>query len=360
MWYKIFDFNNIFEEKSYAWQLLKSGWEIPFTNVEWLANSGDFVKKGDCIMTCDVDNDYYRQNPRNGDVTIYDKKLYFNAPSDGFLYVKSNRKYGFRCQKNLEICAIYDTKEECVNNSKYNDVNIFTKDYSKYRKVYTPQRVISGDKITDYTILTGKKYWDGVHYESSTKIYLHPSIKKNDKLAIKITSWLCLTEDFWFSSFGGNSINGTSSFIYLNEDYTVDIVADSVHCLVRYDTSLPDFIKFREISGDFSIYFHQTTDDNKITLAGCPEIVHGDFECARCRLTKFENVPYYIGGDFIAKSNKISSFVGMPKYIGGCFNIANNEFDDAAWEYAKENIDGEFCDYNIANNKFVKYRKELY
>ena len=59
------------------------------------------------------------------------------------------------------------------------------------------------------------------------------------------------------------------------------------------------------------------------------------------------------------KNNSITSFVGVPKKIEGCFNFANNDFTDEAWEYAKDNIDGEFADYNHNGNKFIKYRKGL-
>ncbi len=347
MWYKIFDFN-IFEEKSYPYQLLKGGWSLPFINVKWQANNGDFVKKGECIMTCEVNNSYYRQNPRNGDITIYDKKMFFYAPSEGFLYVKDNRKNDFECKKSIEICSIHETKSEYEVYANIFENSIFKKDYSCYIKVGTPYRLIDGEKITDYDISTS-------HKSTFIKVYLHPSIKETDELAIKITSWLCITNEIDVFSFGMNK-NGMNSFIYINEDYSIDVIADSITLRL----SLPHYITFREVSGDFKMYRYKTDSDNEITLKGCPNIVHGDFECSKCGLTKFENVPTYVGGDFIAKTNSISSFVGMPKYIGGCFNIANNEFDDAAWEYAKENIDGEFCDYNIANNKFVKYRKELY
>ena len=50
----------------------------------------------------------------------------------------------------------------------------------------------------------------------------------------------------------------------------------------------------------------------------------------------------------------------MPSYIKGVFDFSDNELTDEAWEYAKENIDGEFVDYRLSNNYFVKYRSELY
>lgn len=78
------------------------------------------------------------------------------------------------------------------------------------------------------------------------------------------------------------------------------------------------------------------------------------------KLDTFEGCPNRVFGDFICKNENVSSFVGMPNFIGGIFDISNNILDDNAWDYAKEHIDAEFGDYKISNNKFVKYRKELY
>ena len=38
--------------------------------------------------------------------------------------------------------------------------------------------------------------------------------------------------------------------------------------------------------------------------------------------------------------------------LGISFDISNNELTDEAWDYAKDNIEGEFGDYNIKKNLF--------
>lgn len=363
-WYKILDFD-IFEDGSYPHQLLSAGWSIPFINVKWKVSNGDFVKKGDCLFTCEVNNAYYqRQIVGNAsfqkytglkDPVIYDGLCVFNSPSDGYVFSKPNRHIDYMCKKSLEICAICDTKEQALLYEKYAYTNLYIGNYSSYKQLNIPIRILRDGKVyKDYTIVTAESYWNGRQDYRRQKLFCHPSLKIWDKKLIKITNWLFLTNDIT-----AYSIFSDTTF-YINEDYSIDVKADQMHILVRNEHSLPEFIQFREILGSFYIYFHQTDNDDLITLKGCPNIVHGDFECSRCRLTSFEYAPHYIGGDFIAKTNKLSSFVNMPQYIGGCFNIANNEFDDAAWEYARDNIEGEFCDYNISNNRFVKYRKELY
>ena len=51
----------------------------------------------------------------------------------------------------------------------------------------------------------------------------------------------------------------------------------------------------------------------------------------------------------------------MPNYIGGIFDFSNNNLDDAAWDYIKNTIDGEFGDYKgTKTNKFYKYYNNLY
>lgn len=41
MWYKIFDFN-IFEKKSYPYQLIKYDWGLPLIDIDWKVCVGDF------------------------------------------------------------------------------------------------------------------------------------------------------------------------------------------------------------------------------------------------------------------------------------------------------------------------------
>lgn len=329
IWFNVFDFN-VFEKDSYPWQLINGGYAMPLNNIVWKVNNGSFVKKGECLFSCTIYSTYYSNSPEAVKELVKYGDILFNAPKDGFFYTRLLNFSSFNCQKNMELCAIYNTKEEYDTASVY-DFSLTKNEYKSYTKIKTEYR---------------------------KEIYAHPSIK-TDATVKSIVKWLTENKDNTYGSYGWSEINGTDSTFYINEDLTIDVFADSFSTLIRNDESLPNYIQFNKINGDFSIYFYQTNNDNNITLKGCPRIVTGNFECSRCRLTKFEYMPEYIGRDCIAKTNNISSFVGMPKYIGGCFNIANNDFTDEAWEYAKENIDAEFRDYNISRNKFVKYRKEL-
>ena len=147
---------------------------------------------------------------------------------------------------------------------------------------------------------------------------------------------------------------------FVSKDYIIDVEPgnESVWqglnnpnkgiCVLVEGKSMPKYIKFGEaivsrftISSDkWDFSTEKWVKLKKInTLKGCPNRVFGDFIC---------------------KNENISSFIGMPNFIGGIFDMSNNILDDNAWDYAKEHIDAEFGDYKISNNKFVKYRKELY
>ena len=329
MWYKIFDFN-IFNEDSYIYQMIKGGYEIPMISVEWKFNNGDYVKAGDILFVCVVNNDFYK-NSQGRFFTLYDEICTFCSPVDGFLYRTPDKTVSFRLRKNTPICAVYETIEEYDNALKYAKNGININDYKDY-------------------LLFKEKY--------RVKIHCHPSINTKNKKLKSIVSWL-FTKDNIYGSYGKNEQNGFVSYFYINNDFSIDCIVDSFSCLVRKDKSLPDYITFRNVSGDFKISFIEISDDDIVSLNGCPEIVYGTFDCSRCHLINFEHTPRYIGEDFIIKRNKLTSFIGMPNYIGGCFNFANNELTDEAWEYCRDNIDGEFCDYNHNGNKFIKYRKGL-
>lgn len=127
----------------------------------------------------------------------------------------------------------------------------------------------------------------------------------------------------------------------------VDVIFDGeyVHCLINGELNtaypsvgcrkqIPSFVKFGTVECDFTLM-----ESNDGTLIGSPRFINGNFNCSGIGL---------------------NSFIGMPSYINGVFDISHNELTDKAWEYAKENIDGEFGVHNIFDNKFIKYQKELY
>lgn len=138
---------------------------------------------------------------------------------------------------------------------------------------------------------------------------------------------------------------------------------------------LPNYIHFGKVEGNViftnrgwsseknrtSGYQGGVIEPHKIkSLKGCPRIVGGNFKAENIGINSLIGCPQRIEGDFIVKKNAIKSFEGMPQYIGKLFDISNNELTDEAWDYAKDNIDGEFGDYNIKKNLFIKYRKELF
>lgn len=199
-------------------------------------------------------------------------------------------------------------------------------------------------------------------------------VKKDFPNKQSILNWLC-----------GDFFRSTGLAIYVNENGIIDAVEDKTlrlygnekrGCRVfPFGGNLPEFIKFGEVDGNFTITNsiwssekHKNSGYNGgviechkvISLKGSPDIVHGNFVCEKLALTSLIDGPRVVYGDFNCKNNSITSFVGVPEKIDGCFNFTNNEFTDEAWEYAKENIDGEFADYKHSGNKFVKYRKELY
>lgn len=77
-------------------------------------------------------------------------------------------------------------------------------------------------------------------------------------------------------------------------------------------------------------------------------------------IASLKGCPKIVNGNFIVSNNNLKSFEGLPEHIGGYLDISHNEFTDAAWEYAKENITIDFNGYRMHHNMFNKYSKELY
>lgn len=186
----------------------------------------------------------------------------------------------------------------------------------------------------------------------------------------------------WIKS---DEFSSTGMSVYVDNDGTINAIIDESQKLYGNEkygckvmvigSRLPSYIHFGTIDGNF--YFTNSGWSSKKnresgyrggeimphpieSLIGSPIIVKGTFKCESLDITSLEGCPRRVEGDFIAKHNHIDSFIGMPDYIGGTFNIADNEFTDESWEYAKEHIESEFNDYNIRGNRFAKYRKELY
>ena len=77
-------------------------------------------------------------------------------------------------------------------------------------------------------------------------------------------------------------------------------------------------VKFEKINGYFDI-----SDNNLISLEGCPKEVQKDFDCSNNNLTSLFGAPQSVG-DFDCSNNSISSLSYSPKEIDGFFNCSNN------------------------------------
>lgn len=88
------------------------------------------------------------------------------------------------------------------------------------------------------------------------------------------------------------------------------------------DYSLYDLedIEFGVVTGSFLI-----SSNNLKTLKGCPEVVGGDFSCARNkRLESLEFGPKEVGGDYHCNSCSLDSLKGSPEEVKGYFDFSNN------------------------------------
>lgn len=181
------------------------------------------------------------------------------------------------------------------------------------------------------------------------------------------------------------SANGCD--VYVNSQGVIDVIQNDERLygnmknfgitLKVFTEQLPEYIQFGVVEGNVTFtnkgwsgeknmltggqgVYGEILPHKITTLRGCPKIVKGDFIAENIGIDSLIGSPQRVEGDFIVKRNEIKSFEGMPQYIGGLFNISNNELTDDAWDYAKDNIEGEFGDYNIKNNRFYKYTKELF
>lgn len=301
-----------------------------FTDVVWKVKCGDWVNEGDVLFTAES-----RMLPFG--------TLVFKTPSNGFVVFDTLLEKSMTVKGTDKLAGLSsELRGGRPNRTVWSGTNGY---YDKYILLSPKHNNVEYLKVPVVSTAVG--------------FYIHPNLKVNREL-FKIIDWLNSEGKSFYMAGMGYLSSDMLPRIFINEDYGIDVECQYSSINVRNDGKLPEFIRFNEVDGNFRIDFYPIPENIVTTLRGCPVKVLGNFECERNKLTTLEGSPRHVGGDFVAKTNKLTSFIGMPKYIGGCFNIANNEFDDTAWEYAKENIDGEFCDYNIANNKFVKYRKELY
>lgn len=139
----------------------------------------------------------------------------------------------------------------------------------------------------------------------------------------------------------------------INSDGTIDVDGD-VDLYVYYNRKLTEIpFKFGKVTGDFNC-----SDNNLISLDGCPYYVGGDFNGSGNKLTNLNGSPSEVIGYFSCDYNNLTTVEGMPKEIGGDFICQGNEklkkIDSIS------NIEGDInCDKNVNTSKFQGYCKKI-
>ena len=120
----------------------------------------------------------------------------------------------------------------------------------------------------------------------------------------------------------------------INYDLTID-VEENIKFLNKNITKFPDYIQFGEVKGNFDC-----SNNNLISLKGCPKYVDGFFNCSYNKLTSLEGAPKEVGGTFYCFNNKLTSLEGAPERIGGDFDCSSNQL--TSLEGAPKEVGGDF------------------
>jgi len=99
----------------------------------------------------------------------------------------------------------------------------------------------------------------------------------------------------------------------INDDLTID-VDGYVYLECKNLITIPEFIQFRRINGEFNIY-----ENELISLKGCPINVTGNFWCNNNKLLSLEHSPLLVGASFGCSHNLINSLEGAPSSVGKNF-----------------------------------------
>jgi len=104
----------------------------------------------------------------------------------------------------------------------------------------------------------------------------------------------------------------------INDDGSIDVDGNVI---LSYDRFSKIPIKFRKVSGSFSLYMCKSLE----SLEGCPTEVGKSFDCGTCQsLTSFDYCPKRVAGNFTAYScGKLKSLDGIASIIGGKIDISN-------------------------------------
>ena len=125
----------------------------------------------------------------------------------------------------------------------------------------------------------------------------------------------------------------------INKDFTID-VDGNVILVLKNLSKFPEYIQFGVVRGNFDC-----SNNNLISLRGCPRKVEGFFNCNYNHLKSLENCPVEVGSSVYCFRNNLKSLVGAPKKVGGSFYCSNNQLKSL--EGAPEKVEGDFdCSHN--------------
>jgi len=139
------------------------------------------------------------------------------------------------------------------------------------------------------------------------------------------------------------------TYYEIHDDYRIDASCDPD--FRSYLTgSLPDFIQFGCIYGDFTI-----EDCKMTTLRGCPLFVNGNFYCGANELKSLEGGPDTVTGGYYCGGNLLKTLEFCPDYVGADFACDWNKLKDL--KFAPVRIDGNFI---YGGNKISKEELQRY
>ena len=106
------------------------------------------------------------------------------------------------------------------------------------------------------------------------------------------------------------------------KDYSVNVKGD-VRLADKLVNLLKLPLKFNEVDGDFDI-----SDNQLISLEGCPSKVGGNFHCFKNELSSLKGSPKEVGGSFIVLKNNITSLKFAPSIVKDDFVCSHNPLSD--------------------------------
>jgi hypothetical protein len=85
----------------------------------------------------------------------------------------------------------------------------------------------------------------------------------------------------------------------INDDFTIDSEF-SISLWYKNLTIFPEYIKFGKIAGYFNC-----SNNQLISLKGCPDVVDGNFYCSYNNLSSLKGCPNKVGGYFFCIDNNL-------------------------------------------------------